>query len=358
MPPLVSAPLSFLLMVGSVHAGTITKMWKCVPYPSASTDEKDPVEKVEVTLQDTNWSVIHISKLGKHYDRSRQYTIMDTSATTSFPSWQGNLITHSNMMMKGDILTTDRGVIYSERLFDQKEAYAQIYANSFSCKRVDYPEPPKYPPVPSGQLPNQASDEAPTPNCATLTDPTRRLACYDRAAGVPATAPNPKVGEVPTPGPASDSENDFAVAASEHIPLEIYRWAKQYEALVHTMCRHAVVDHSPYGGEVNWLPDYTWNTMVIGKGRIMITGKDIQLKNRYGTNENVVYDCAADLQSLPKHNGSASEGFEPKPGDGERPEDWIIDPGEISAHPARWFNQNIDLSASDFKIQMQWGGVY
>lgn len=359
MPPFAFVPLSFILMANSVHAGSDTKMWTCIPYPPLSSEQKDPIEKVEITLHDTNWSIVHISRFGKHYDRSRQYEIIDTSELTSFLSWQGSLIGHNNMMMKGDILYTDGGTVYSERLFDQKRAYAQIYSQSFTCKQVKYPKSDKIPSVASGPSSEQASDrgEAPTQNCASLTDPTKRLACYDRAAGVSATAPNSKVGEVPASEIASDSENDTSAAASNHLPLEIYRWAKQYEALVHTMCRHAVVDYSPYGGEVNWLPDYTWNSMVIGKGRILITGKDIQLKNRYGTNENVVYDCAADLKSLPKTNGAASEGYEPKPGDGERPEDWVIDPHEISAHPPWWFNQNIDLLAPDFKVQMQWGGV-
>jgi hypothetical protein len=359
MPPFAFMPLSLLLMVSSVHAGTATKMWTCIPYPSVSTDHEDPIEKVEVTLRDTNWSIIHISKLGKHYDRSRQYEIIDTSGLTTFLSWQGNLVGRHNMMMKGDILDTDRGIVYSERLFDQNQAYAQIYSQSFTCKKVEYPETNKIPSAASGPSSERASDrsEAPTLNCASLTDPTKRLACYDREAGVSATAPNPKVG-VPTSEPASDSENDTAAATRNNLPLEIYRWAKQYEALVHTMCRHAVVDYSPYGGEVNWLPDYTWNSMVIGKGRILITGKDIQLKNRYGTNENVVYDCAADLKSLPKTNGGALEGYEPKAGDGERPDDWVIDPHEISAHPPWWLNRDIDLLAPDFKLQMQWGGVY
>jgi hypothetical protein len=169
--------------------------------------------------------------------------------------------------------------------------------------------------------------------------------------------PTQRQKEVPAPEPSGDNENDSAAVASKHIPLEIYSWAKQYEALVHTMCQHAVVDHSPYGGEVNWLSNYTWTSMVIGKGRILITGKDIELKNRYSTNENVIYDCIADLKSLPKTNGGALEGYEPKPGDGERTEDWVIDPNEISAHPPWWFNQNIDLLAPDFKVQMQWGGV-
>src|SRR5574337_1174932 len=113
MPKLISVTFSCLLLSLSAHADTIAGKWTCSPYPPTPAGEKDAVQKIEVSLQSGSWAIVHITKSGKQYDRAKQYSIIDTSTTTPYLSWQGRLVGHQNLMMKGDIVNTNAGIIYS-----------------------------------------------------------------------------------------------------------------------------------------------------------------------------------------------------------------------------------------------------
>ena len=322
------------------------------------------------------WQIDHHLANGEVKSRTTQYWLTDLS-DTSHTQWTGSLVKNANLRMVGEIRRSDvtGHPIYIELLYRGGLLILNTVAECSMTVVADSPKP-SFPATPvslppggsrtvSAPLPSatpkgeepESQTTVPTSSCATMTDSTKRLSCYDQAAGASAPTSNSKVEEVPAPNTASDSESDSVAAESKGIPPGVYSWAKQFEGLVHVLCEHTVVDHSPYGGSVNWLPNYRWNSMFIGKGRIMITGKDIVLKNRYNTDENVIYDCTADLKSLPKTDGVAMKNYEPKSGDGARPEDWVISPSELSAHPPWFFDQQIDLTAPDFKVQMQWGGV-
>jgi hypothetical protein len=102
--------------------------WVCSPVPTYP-EPKDPVVKVEISVQDGSWTISHIARSGKRSERSAQYWIADASEPNYY-SWRGQAVGDPNLTMVGDISEGERP-IYSERLYDQHKNGAQVSSVSF-----------------------------------------------------------------------------------------------------------------------------------------------------------------------------------------------------------------------------------
>ncbi|MDQ2104151.1 hypothetical protein [Azospirillum isscasi] len=74
------------------------------------------------------------------------------------------------------------------------------------------------------------------------------------------------------------------------VSLEDYRFAKSNIYSAHSACQQALLSMARWkGGSTNWLPNFSWRT---DGQRITVEGSDVTLKNGFGAEKSVHYECS------------------------------------------------------------------
>lgn len=96
------------------------------------------------------------------------------------------------------------------------------------------------------------------------------------------------------------ARQDAEGAAKMGTTLAHYRWGDEHAAVAASVCQYSAADQARYGSRRDWMPDYNWSvnsTLAAYGGQsdrsVYIQGRDLQLKNEFGTMEYVLYSCVA-----------------------------------------------------------------
>jgi hypothetical protein len=198
----VSAAISlFVLAINILAARTASASsetrWIC--YPPRNSSERDPIVRIEVAYSTGTWTISHFSQSGRHYERSSQYRINDSS-TPKFYSWRGQLIGFPHLTMVGDLTGDVRAPIYSERLYDQHKDGAQVFSTSTPCNLA------------SSHPMRLATAHGPS-QCKAVSNAEERIAYYDNLFGTP-TDVSAAMAVGTTAADKADANSPVAVAAS------------------------------------------------------------------------------------------------------------------------------------------------
>jgi hypothetical protein len=144
------------------------------------------------------------------------------------------------------------------------------------------------------------------PKCGA-TDPTRvpaakasAIGCLFVLIGVAAFIVVAIIHETNPQQTADDAKmrdiEDRASAARMGVPVDAYQWGAKGASVAHILCKDAVIDTSRYGGRSDWLSKYGFSVDA-KRTTIHIVGTDIELKNGFGAEQYVKYECLVSVKS-------------------------------------------------------------
>jgi hypothetical protein len=106
---------------------------KCTPDATSSSDSKDPIVTVVISLQGQEWRVTHIAASGARYERNAQYLVHGVQNSEA-ATWEGENKKQPHLKMVGQVFSAGSGKFtYVERLYDANSNGIQTYEGRSSC---------------------------------------------------------------------------------------------------------------------------------------------------------------------------------------------------------------------------------
>lgn len=119
----------------STVPGRIALSLQCTPEATSSTNPKDPIVTVVISLQGQDWRVTHIAASGARHERNAQYLIHDVSNSEA-ATWEGKNLTRAHLKMVGQVFSAGSGsgkFTYVEKIYDANSGGRQTYEGRASC---------------------------------------------------------------------------------------------------------------------------------------------------------------------------------------------------------------------------------